>query len=80
MIFASFYSLPYYVSKPGMAKELNPIIEVENGYDEAFGARPLKRFVTRELETLIAKKIIDNDIKYGDILNVSVKENKIIIN
>ena len=53
---------------------------VENGYDEAFGARPLKRFVTRELETLIAKKIIDNDIKYGDILNVSVKENKIIIN
>lgn len=34
LIFASFYSLPYYVSKPGMAKELNPIIEVENGYDE----------------------------------------------
>jgi Lon-like protease len=30
----SFYSLPYYVSKPGMAKELEPIIEVENGYDE----------------------------------------------
>nr|WP_295971528.1 SepM family pheromone-processing serine protease [uncultured Bacillus sp.] len=30
----SFYSLPYYVSKPGMAKELEPIIEVDNGYDE----------------------------------------------
>jgi Lon-like protease len=29
----SFYFLPYYVSKPGMAKELDPIIEVENGYD-----------------------------------------------
>nr|WP_263328122.1 SepM family pheromone-processing serine protease [Neobacillus sp. Marseille-Q6967] len=28
-----FYSLPYYVSKPGMAKELEPIIEVEDGYD-----------------------------------------------
>lgn len=32
---SSFYYLPYYVSKPGMAKELEPIIEVENGYDEA---------------------------------------------
>jgi PDZ domain-containing protein len=29
-----FYSLPYYVSKPGMAKELQPIIKVENGYKE----------------------------------------------
>jgi len=35
LIFAasSFYYLPYYVSKPGMAKELEPIIKVENGYD-----------------------------------------------
>ncbi|MBP3040260.1 PDZ domain-containing protein [Bacillaceae bacterium Marseille-Q3522] len=31
---SSFISLPYYVTKPGMAMELNPIIEVENGYDE----------------------------------------------
>lgn len=31
---SSFYYLPYYVSKPGMAKELEPIINVENGYDE----------------------------------------------
>lgn len=31
---SSFYYLPYYVSKPGMAKELEPIIEVENGFDE----------------------------------------------
>ena len=31
----SFYFLPYYISKPGIAKELAPIIEVEDGYDEA---------------------------------------------
>lgn len=31
---SSFYYLPFYVSKPGMAKELEPIIHVENGYDE----------------------------------------------
>lgn len=34
LFLASFYTLPYYVSKPGMAKELEPIIDVENGYEE----------------------------------------------
>ncbi|SEN30118.1 PDZ domain-containing protein [Mesobacillus persicus] len=35
LLFASsFYYLPYYVSKPGMAKELEPIIEVEGGFEE----------------------------------------------
>jgi Lon-like protease len=29
-----FYTLPYYVSQPGMAKKLEPIIKVENGYPE----------------------------------------------
>jgi Lon-like protease len=29
-----FYYLPYYVTKPGMAKQLEPIIEVEGGYEE----------------------------------------------
>ncbi|WP_409275512.1 SepM family pheromone-processing serine protease [Neobacillus sp. SCS-31] len=29
-----FYTLPYYISKPGMAKELEPIIEVEGGHKE----------------------------------------------
>ncbi len=34
LLIGTFYSLPYYVTKPGMAKELHPIIEVENGFDE----------------------------------------------
>jgi Lon-like protease len=35
LLFASsFYYLPFYVSKPGMAKELEPIIEVDGGYEE----------------------------------------------
>ncbi|KAB2337399.1 PDZ domain-containing protein [Cytobacillus depressus] len=34
LILSSFYNLPYYVSKPGLAKELKPIIQVENGYKE----------------------------------------------
>lgn len=35
LIISSFYTLPYYVSKPGLAKELGPIVQVENGYEEA---------------------------------------------
>lgn len=34
LLLSSFYYLPYYVSKPGLAKELEPIIQVENGYEE----------------------------------------------
>ena len=52
---------------------------IENGYDEAYGARPLKRLVTKELETLIAKRLIDNEVKFGETLNVSVKDDKIVI-
>ena len=52
---------------------------INNGYDEAYGARPLKRFVTKELETLIAKKIIDDQISFGETINVTIEENKVII-
>lgn len=34
LIGGMYYTLPYYVSKPGMAKELSPIIKVENGHSE----------------------------------------------
>ena len=52
---------------------------VENGYDEAYGARPLKRFVTKELETILAKKIIDGNINYGETINVDIKDNQVIL-
>ena len=35
---------------------------IDNGYDEIYGARPLKRFVQKKLETLIARKIITQEI------------------
>ena len=41
---------------------------VESGYDYNYGARPLKRLVSRSLETLLAKKIINNEVLYGDII------------
>ena len=36
---------------------------IENGYDAIYGARPLKRFVQKKLETLIARKILEQEIK-----------------
>ena len=51
------------------------------GYDPAYGARPLKRYLQRELETLIARKIIAGDavsgakvtiVKDGDHLGLKV--------
>lgn len=35
LVISYFYQLPYYVSKPGMAKELEEVIQVENGYKES---------------------------------------------
>ena len=45
---------------------------VETGYDPAFGARPLKRLIQREIETLLARKIIAGDIAQGDTFVVDV--------
>ncbi len=46
---------------------------VETGYDPAFGARPLKRLVQRDIETLLARKIIAGDIDQGTTLEVDVE-------
>ena len=43
-------------------------------------ARPLKRLVSRELETLLAHMIINNEVVYGQELIVDVKNDKVVIN
>ncbi len=52
---------------------------IDEGYDEFFGARPLKRFVSRTLETILAKKIINNEIKYGSTVEVHYDKNNDLI-
>ena len=52
---------------------------IDNGYDEAFGARPLKRLVSNKLETLLANKLINNEIKANSIVTVDYKDNNLII-
>ena len=52
---------------------------IDKGYDEAFGARPLKRIVTKELETILATKLITNEIKVGSEIIFDVVDNTLII-
>ena len=48
---------------------------IDKGYDEKFGARPLKRVIQSHLEDLIAEAFIDNKIKDGDHLVITHKAN-----
>ena len=42
----------------------------QGGYDPVFGARPLKRYIQRELETPIARRIVAGDFAEGDTVHV----------
>ena len=50
---------------------------IDNGYDEVYGARPLKRFVKKKLETLIAEKILTEEIKPFDKVTVNCINGKL---
>ena len=52
---------------------------IDNGYDEVYGARPLKRFVQKKLETLIAKEILTEKILPNTTVLVDLKENELYI-
>ncbi|HAY97701.1 MAG TPA: type VI secretion system ATPase TssH, partial [Ruminococcaceae bacterium] len=46
---------------------------VKNGYDPVYGARPIKRFIQSNIETLIARKMIENDIEPDSTVTVDYK-------
>lgn len=52
---------------------------VENSYDEVYGARPMKRFLSRNLETLLAKYIIEDKIQDNDTVEIDVKNENLVI-
>ena len=52
---------------------------IDNGYDEVYGARPLKRFVQKKLETLIAKKILTQEILPNTKVKVDCRDGELTI-
>ena len=51
---------------------------IDNGFDPNYGARPLKRFIQRKIETLIARKLIADDVAPGSTLTVDYDGEKLI--
>jgi ATP-dependent Clp protease ATP-binding subunit ClpB len=51
----------------------------QNSYDPYYGARPLKRYIQRELETKIGRMLIADEIKEGSVVYISLKEGKLHI-
>ena len=51
----------------------------DNGYDPVYGARPLKRYLQKNVETLVAKIILQGDVNMGDTITVDAKDGKLII-
>ena len=51
---------------------------INNSYDEKYGARPIKRFVSRNLETLLANEIINDNIKFGEEVIIDEQNNNLV--
>jgi ATP-dependent Clp protease ATP-binding subunit ClpB len=48
---------------------------VENGYDPVYGARPLKRYIQKYVETLAAKLILEDKVRVGDTILIDLSDN-----
>ena len=52
---------------------------IENAYDERYGARPIKRYVSRNVETLIAENIIEDNIKFNSTITIDIDRDNFTI-
>lgn len=53
---------------------------INNSYDERYGARPIKRYLSKNIETLIANNIISDNINFGDNLTIDVDNDTFCMN
>ena len=52
---------------------------IENGYEPSMGARPMRRLIQREIEDVLAIKIINGECSKGDVVSVEFKNSKLQI-
>ncbi len=52
---------------------------VKNGYDEAYGARPLKRFIQDTVETAVARKLLSDNLTAGSTITVDAVDDQIVV-
>ena len=64
--------------KISLTEEAKNLI-IDSAYDENFGARPIKRFVQRNIESLIANAILQDKIKYNSTIIIDACEGKFLL-
>ena len=51
---------------------------MENAYDPVYGARPLKRYIQKYVETLSAKLILADKVRAKDVIEISVQNGMLV--
>ncbi len=51
----------------------------DHGYDPVYGARPLKRYLQKNVETLAAKVILEGKVNMGDTITFDVEDNQLVV-
>ena len=70
------------LSDNGITLEFTPAFEdymVEHGYDPAYGARPIKRLMPRELTNLLAQKILEGSIRKDSVVKVDASGGEVVL-
>jgi len=68
------------LERQDLSLEVTPEVEeylAEHGYDPAFGARPLKRLIQREMTDALAIRLLEGDFPAGSMVQVIVKDKKL---
>ena len=68
------------ISDKEISVELSPEAKnyiIERGYDPVYGARPLKRYLQKNVETLVARAILGNELLVGDTIVIDVKDDRL---
>ena len=60
-----------------LTKEAEQYI-IENGYDPVYGARPLKRYIQKYVETLSARLILSGDVGQGDTIEIALENDSLV--
>ncbi len=74
--------LRHKLESSGITVEFSPAFEnhmVENGYDPAYGARPVKRLMQRELVNLLAKNILDGTVHKDSVVLVDAAGSEVLV-
>ena len=52
---------------------------IDHSYDERYGARPIKRYVSRNVETMLANAIITDKIKFNSEVIIDVENDQLVL-